>query len=143
MCVVKKLKVIIRERAGANGIDTGESNGPWVAFTRKAAHAVIIDTEIEESTQSWGESEEEMPYTNKWGGIGSHDDSEMQQPANASNRLLYLGHSEYYLTFWELKVILKTWSQSTSTDTSVTNYDGSLFLRDLEVPTVAIAGHLV
>jgi hypothetical protein len=74
---------------------------PGVASTSRAAQAMGIYTDSEQSTQSQTESEYKTPDTCQGGNIGPHESSELQQLASLSEHSMCLVRPENYRILWE------------------------------------------
>jgi hypothetical protein len=69
---------------------------PGVTSTSRAAQAINIDMDSEQSTQSQMESEDKTPDTSQWGNTGPHVSSELQQPVSVPDHSMCLVRPENF-----------------------------------------------
>jgi hypothetical protein len=75
---------------------------PGVVSTSRAAQAMDIDTDSEQSTHRQMESEDKTPYTSQRGNMGPHESSELQQLASVSDHSVCLVLPENSLQYSDL-----------------------------------------
>jgi hypothetical protein len=132
----------LRERRKADTSDVASE--PGVASISRAAQAMDIDTDSEQSTQIQTENEDETPDTSQRGYVGHHESSELQQPASVSDHSMCLVLPENYRILWE-RATGHFRCMFTENEYGHKCYvcDRLWFLRDLKVATAAMAAYLV